>query len=380
MPAYYGKVNGSVFITSHAQLVADLCNLNTAKNITEYMNAPFFKIGITQLCGIDSPFSALKMLSANTFLEVNKMIVSRFYPKRELKEADSDTLKHISNILKNSLLLCSKKWNCSISLTGGVDSKMTLAAANGLYDKFHYFSFISSDAERKDAEAAHDICENIGVDHDIYLIPENEMEIPKFDNYSAIIQHNQSYLRNKSGNDVRKRIWLAQNTDIDIEIKSHASEVGRAFYYKKLERKKFKYPLTVRDMSNLAKRNLFDRKILVDMDLSFQRFKDVSDFGNFPKGYDETDMFYWENRMPAWGSLVKQSFDLSHETTILYNNRRLLELFMSFPLEERINDTNQHLLIQKMNNKIHDLNILVNNSMKNKSRILLEKIFFSINK
>ena len=43
------------------------------------------------------------------------------------------------------------------------NSKMTLAAANNIYDKFEYFSFISSEAERKDAFAAHQICLNLGL-------------------------------------------------------------------------------------------------------------------------------------------------------------------------------------------------------------------------
>ena len=36
----------------------------------------------------------------------------------------------------------------SISITGGRDSTTTLACANGLYDRFHYFSYISNEAER----------------------------------------------------------------------------------------------------------------------------------------------------------------------------------------------------------------------------------------
>lgn len=74
-----------------------------------------------------------------------------------------------------------KKWNrCAISLSGGVDSKTTLASANGLYDKFSYFSFFSKEQELVDAKAARQICNNLGLKHTIYRIPENNNEIKDF--------------------------------------------------------------------------------------------------------------------------------------------------------------------------------------------------------
>jgi hypothetical protein len=378
MPVYYGAINNDFYLASHGQLVGDICGLEMSENIRVFINAPFYKIGIAQLCGLDTPFSELTMLSPNTCINLPDMKVERFYPKNALTTTSVVT-SDIERILKNSIRLCTDKWKCSVSLTGGIDSKMTLAAANELYDKLNYFSFISSEAEGKDARAAHEICLNLGLEHTIYTIPENESEIKDFGVIAEIMNHNQGYIRRKTGSDARKRAYLANHADIGLEIKSHVSEVGRAFYYKKLGKRKFRFPLTPRDMSNLAKRNFFNRSILRNMDASYRRFIETTDFGDFPDGYDETDMFYWENRMSAWGALVKQSFDVAHETTIPYNNRKLLELFFSFTLEDRIADVPQKVIIKNLNSKLFNMNISNNNEMKSRKRILLERVFFEVN-
>ena len=54
----------------HCQLVADICGLERTTEIERYLRAPFYRIGVSQLCGVDSPFSELTMLSPNTYLTV----------------------------------------------------------------------------------------------------------------------------------------------------------------------------------------------------------------------------------------------------------------------------------------------------------------------
>ena len=90
-------------------------------------------------------------------------------------------------------------------------------------------------------------------------------------------------------------------------------------------------------------------------------------------------MFYWEHRMSQWAAFVKQDFDISHETTIIYNNRKLMDLFMNFELKDRIADIPQQKIIKNLNQELYNLNIGNKNAMSNKSRILLERTFFELN-
>ena len=378
MPVYYGRIGQDIYLTSHCQLVADICGLERTTEIERYLRAPFYRIGISQLCGVDSPFSELTMLSPNTYLTVPNLTVHRFYPVDPLPRLDGETLEWLADTLRYSIELCTRKWKCSVSLSGGVDSRLTLAAANGHYDRLGFFSFASTPAESRDAHSAAGLCSVLGLQHDLYVIPDDESAIRDFDVISQIMEHNTAYIKPRRGADARKRAYFTQFVDMEIEIKSHVSEVARAFYYKKLGKVRFRTPLTARHMSNLAKRNLLHRSILKDMDRSFQRFIDISSFGSFPDGYDETDLFYWENRMPAWAALVKQSFDTSHDTTMIYNNRRLLEAFLSFPLADRITDRPQRELIRMLNPALA-CQTFTENAMKRRWRIIAERLFFEVN-
>lgn len=55
-------------------------------------------------------------------------------------------------------------------MTGGCDSKTTIACAKGLYDKFSFFSYSSSDAEKLDADAAVEISKFMGFKHKLHKI------------------------------------------------------------------------------------------------------------------------------------------------------------------------------------------------------------------
>lgn len=380
MPLFYSENNGDIYFSSHSQLIADICEFHIDPEIERLVNSKFYLIGIRHLPGLKTPFNQIKALTANTYLESFPFRVKRFFPTKQAKEKMENPLEMICNVLKNSMELVSEKFNASISLTGGTDSKMTLAAGKNFYDHYKYFSFISTEAEKKDAIAAHKICEHLGLKHSIYEVPENNEDIEHFEIISEIINHNAGYMKKHKDAELRKIIILYQQNQIEMEIKSHISEIGRAFYYKKLGKSEMPHPLKPRHMSNLYKRNMFNRRTLKYMDDAFREFIQTTKFGdNFADRYDESDMFYWEHRMSQWSSLVKQDFDISHDTTIIYNNRKLLDLFMDFSLEERIEDKPQKEIIKRLNEELFDLNISNQNAMKDTKRILLEKVFFEVN-
>lgn len=380
MPLFYTENNENIYFSSHCQLIADICEFNMDPEMERLVNSKFYLIGIRHLPGLKSPFKQVKTLTANTYLESFPFKIQRFFPTKQVTAKLDNSLDIICDVLRNSMKLISEKFNASISLTGGTDSKMTLAAAKDFYKDFKYFSFISTAAEEKDALAAHKICEQLELEHTIYKVPEINEDIDDFELIVEIINHNAGYIKKHKDEELRKIVFLYQQNKIEMEVKSHISEIGRAFYYKKLGKSKMPYPLKPRHMSNLYKRNMFNRRTLKFMDDAFQEFIQITGFGeNFNGRYDESDMFYWEHRMSQWASLVKQDFDISHDTTIIYNNRNLLDMFMNYDLLDRITDKPQKEIIMFLNEKLNALNISNDNAMKNKKRIILEKVFFEVN-
>ncbi|MGO1182487.1 hypothetical protein ACT3TB_12715 [Micrococcaceae sp. AOP34-BR2-30] len=61
--------------------------------------------------------------------------------------------------------------------------------------------------------------------------------------------------------------------------------------------------------------------------------------------YDSTDVFYWENRHGRWYAQILNETDTIFDTFSAVNSRRLLDLFLAFPAEQRRAGTAQRMLI-----------------------------------
>jgi hypothetical protein len=78
---YFGTINGEIFISSHPQLIADLCNLETDDFVEKLVKSRCYNIGNRHLPGNISPFKELKRLGGNTYAEYkNNFRIKRFYP------------------------------------------------------------------------------------------------------------------------------------------------------------------------------------------------------------------------------------------------------------------------------------------------------------
>lgn len=122
-------------------------------------------------------------------------------------------------------------------MTGGSDSNTTFVAANGIYEKFQTFSYISAEKEVPDAAATKRISEHLKVRHHEFYVPSANAEIENFDTILEVLRHNNGYVAELKGSEARKRICLRKNAKFDVEVKSWVSEKIRAYWYKYYGRK-----------------------------------------------------------------------------------------------------------------------------------------------
>ncbi len=379
---YYAKINDKVYISSCSQLIADLNDLEMDEFVRRLVNSRCYNIGNRHLPGDLTPYNEVKRLGPNTYLKYeNGFDVIRFYPTRphaEIKtqEEFDNGIKNIYEILHKNIELATKKWkNPAISLTGGTDSKTTLSCANGLYDKFFYFSFHCKPSEVIDATAAHEICENIGVEHTIYPIVENNDDVKDFDILRQILEHNTSYFKRTADNEVRKYIFLMNLDKYDVELKSWSSEIARVFFERKY-RIKMPALLSERHYSIFQTRYFGEKGLLKKSDAIYREFLKKTKLNKVQFNFENTDLAYWEVRMGAWGTSVVSSFDFCHNVTMPFNNRKLIEMFLCFPRDARKTDAVHKEVIKFANKKIHDMSVEIRNKYFKSYRIWLEKIYF----
>lgn len=379
---YYGLINKYTYITSHPQLVADILKLKMDLQISELMRKKFFSLSGRYLPGNLSPFKELKRLGPNTFaLMSDKISIERFYPVAahpEIEESSySEIIEKISVLINRNIELASRKWKRpSISLSGGMDSKTTLSCANGMYENFSFYSFHSKPQELEDASAAHNICEGLGIKHDVYSIPTSNDEFDDFEIFKKIINHNASYIDKPKDNEIRKFIYLSKLDKYDVELKSWISEIGRAMWGKKYGVSLPKR-LTPRHFSIFQTRYFGSPKLLKHADTNYEEYLRLIDLENAPFNYNHADMFYWEFRFGSWGANVATTQDIfSHVVTMPMNNRKIIDMFLWFPYEFRHNDGVNKAIINYSNKKLGNLDFEVKNMYLRKNRTIIEKIYY----
>ncbi len=347
---YYGTHDGDLYVTSHSKLVGDMLGYSQDPYITKVTNTKFWHYWGTYLPGDCSPYKELRRNVPNFCVKYNKdvsdMEIERYFPLKAVVETTTEeeyqkTIHELSDIMSNTMKLVAKKWpdkKAAISVTGGRDSMTTVACSNGIYDQFGYFSYISNVDESVDAYAAKQICEELGVEHSIIEIPQDDPMYKDLDTFKKILECNAGCIGANNENDARKRLYFSNNPPCEMEIKSWVNEMGRAWSYNKYNKKSFpKYPKAsyIRSMHKLY----LNPSVIKDTDKVFadylKKYYSKEVFDNL----SWLELFSWEL---AWssgeGMFLTAEHRISYDITVPFNNRKYVAMMLTVPVSRRVVD------------------------------------------
>ena len=386
---YYGTIAGKHYFSSHSRLVADLIGLSQSAYIEHLVSSRFYHYMGTWLPGDLSPYSELCRLVPNHYVCIEENGSSntiRFFPIEEIKENNDPedyqtTIGWLSDVMHETLSLYAGKWpdkKIAISVTGGRDSTTTLACAKGMYDKFNYFSYISNEPEKVDALAARDICQKLGLNHDIYVIPKSDSELEDVDAFAAVLECNAGCIGKNNPNDVRKRLYFIQNPKYDIEIKSWVNELGRGSQYVKYNKKRFPLKPTASFCRALHKIYV-SPKLIHDTDKIFQSYLEKYFPEDVQKKAPWMELYWWEF---CWsggeGIFLTAEHRTSSEIAIPYNNRRYIARMLTVPLEKRRTDAIPKDIVAQMNPEISGTGIVIKDLEHTDKRALLMRAYLEV--
>lgn len=386
--ANYAIIDGIKYFSAYSQMIADICNLAEDPYVTKLKKSRLFSLYGWFLPGDLTPYAEVKRIIPNTYILAKKeATVHRFYPRKAYYEVSAEAyeeqVRKISTIMNNSLRLATEKWKRpSISLTGGTDSKTTLACARGVQNRFSYFSYVSLPREETDALAAKKICDALGLEHKTFMVDSDPSHYADYEIVSALLERHYSYLGKANANDICKRIVLKEQFEYDVEVKSWVSEVARASRYRRYGKKKFPNKIYPRMLTSMYKVFAFDRGNALRTDRKFKEYLEKTGLQHAidHTGYPWTEFFVWEIVFGGWGGLaLTGEHMLTNEITVPYNNRALLDLMLRTPLEKRMQDELHKDIIRLMDDRIEKLGIHVVNGNETKQRELLERVYFYIN-
>ena len=216
--ACYGNVDGHLYVSSHMRLIGDILRLKTTDYVKRLVNYKWYHYMMgNYLPGDITCYEELTRVVPNTYVTYSgncqeethdytngvkalydcPFCVTRFYPAHKIQMCQNEqeyreVIKEAARIMKNTMALIPLKWKRpAISLTGGIDSNTTFAAANGDYDKYTTFSYVSMYRESVDAEKAEEISRRFHVPWKRYDVPESNEEVEDFDIFKQMLERAQ---------------------------------------------------------------------------------------------------------------------------------------------------------------------------------------------
>ncbi|MCE2435855.1 MAG: hypothetical protein J4F29_23505 [Candidatus Latescibacteria bacterium] len=344
--AFYSRSLDRFFVSSHAQIIADINKYNVPeerKNFIQYLGAGNGR-ALRHFPGLLTPYGEISMLTPNTYLNINDFSVQRFFPRQEIKREKLSPLfiDELSELFTRQITLLNQKFKLSVSVTGGTDSRLTLASTKHLKDDIFYFTYRFSSFQGQDARLAQKMCNRLGLNH--HLIEGKNWVLDKSEvAFLDIFHKNTAYMRASIQGLVIKKLLESLPTN-SLHIKSNVSEVARARYRRSayLAPQKEATPQILSQFYGIYPRSKF----------CVNGFKEFIETTHLTRdsifNYDYFDLFLWEHRMGCWQSLAILDSDMAHDTYILYNNRTILKKMLSVDFRHRATDGLHRKLIENL--------------------------------
>jgi hypothetical protein len=309
-------------ISSHPKLIADIREYDTDDKAIDHLEHD-----PSAFPGLATPYREIKRLTPNTLLRVPEITIERFFPREKLdpKPLTSKAIENISSIFETQARLFNDCLDLSLSLSAGLDSRVSLAATCEVSDDIKYITWVVKEND-PELDTVSQLADTIGINIDVIELSDEPPE-----EFAEVFQRNTAYMSQSERMKNAYNFYQHQSPD-QVEIRSNVAEIATRFYpdrYAMLP----KYP----DVDTLAKLYAFGST----SDFVQQSVTNYVELTDYHKdaiyNYDPYDLYYWEYKMGSWLSHWFLELEIVGEKAILYNNRELLKHLLSLPATQREN-------------------------------------------
>lgn len=300
-------------------------------------------VNVRYLPGVRAPHEGVRILTPNTWLGLPDGEVHRYWPREpRVENPDVDALApRVAKILSRTAQTAAQAWPLMMSLTAGLDSRVTLAACRDIADRIEFFSHVNPTkpdrGHKVDLDVAQDMARELGLAHHVYPLG----EAAKGEGYDEFLE---VWLHNIG---IRRGLPALMKGYVDgwpagtVHLRSNIAEIGRVFY--RGER--------LGAITSAALTTRWNRDMGEDPDCiaTFDEFCKIAQFTDEAMlGYDPLDIFYWEHRVGTWHAWLCSEADVAHDTFPIYSSRTLLQTMLAAPFDDRLHAVLYHKAIALM--------------------------------
>lgn len=323
----------SNIISSHAHLINDI-EQHEERTETQGLLDAINSWDRTQFLGISN-------LLPNHCLNANSMQPRRFYPRRRNRFADftlTEKLRTFKNIWSRQMeSLSSSGAKLVTSITGGADSRTSLALSKDYVGNMEFFTYtISSssntqwiDSLKLDKTIVETLKELIPLKHRYLYF--GKKGLPNTDIINQRLQKNTTQ---HHGHWLIPQYANAFPEESLVHLRGSLYEVGNAYWSR-----------SHKENSLIELRKLYKRRTERNRGLEPENSRE-EDFLNGAKKWEYrvplhdfhlADLMHWEVRHGKWLAEILNESDIAFQTCVPINVRALIEMTLTFSIEERVN-------------------------------------------
>lgn len=323
------------FIASHYNLVKDNISTEPSKLAKKY--------GAIDFTYDRSPATNVRAIMPNFKFDLQTKDLVRFYPRVNNKYTSLSVNKRYTifeKLWKDQIDYYMDKYDdVAFSLTGGNDSRISLAMLKNYKDSIRMFTYAAvqdtGDVENKfeksydnDRIILEQMKDNLNLNHEFYFFKDNKFEFSS-EELNALSKN----VFRSHGRFLVAYYMNSFPSENSLHIRANLLEIGRAFLID---------PTTKNNLD--AINNSF---IPYVMNKTRMKRSNISDLKNYTLtqnqkfytgdlyDYERLDLAFWETRMGRWHAEIVNETDIAFQSFIPYNMRALIDISLSFPYDIR---------------------------------------------
>lgn len=306
--------------------------------------------------GNRTPYARTRVMTANTYYWITTKLVRRFWPIAPIAPA---TAEDAAQVLLDAAVTSTRAMAASryvkLTLTAGLDSRTTLAAAIHAEIDFDTYTYVNMESHEVDRGIAGEIAARYGLPHTLFDEPTmDDTVLARLDEVNYRRHHAQWV-------DTLMRYFP---DDPSMVILGNALEIGRSNSMGVRKFRTFR-PVSAEAMSLLYYRRMgkgtkqqveaYGReRYMEQVHCLFELFLRETSYDLVVDWFNPFDLFYWEHRMSTWQGPAMNERDFYTESFIPYNSRRVYETMLGVPEEQRYADETVYRMIEMVDPELLD--------------------------
>lgn len=312
---YYCSTTQSIWCASQPSTLAKVLKISreNSPHVRTYIEKEMYARGEGSWIGDGSMYEGVRHLLPNHYLDLQECRAIRYWPVKPRLTLDLEKASQISaTILENTMRAATNRFNMSMAITSGWDSRCLLAASRNVRDKVYYYiqKFGDMTDNHPDIRVPRKLTQKIRIPFHVIDCPEYQNE-----NFDTILKENVFILHNTA-----KKVlyWnFFQHFQGRVNASGNISDLCRTAY----GCEPINDPIDLLWYQNLSE-STYAKNAIEDWFLESKTLCNTL-------GYNLRDLFFWEQALGNWGSMFAAELDIAIDEFYPFGTRRLVETILA---------------------------------------------------